>query len=179
MLTPQARVRTTRQAASFLRPSRDATLLPVALLGQAGLIGRRDPAKALKVLAAAATMRTRVGGEFQPIYRQRVDRIRADAEAAVGRDTSRLWAEGTRLGLDDAIALAFDDARPKPASPTGVSARELEVAQLVADGLTNKTIAARLHLSVRTVESHVRHLLAKLGLDNRTQLAAWAREHNQ
>jgi DNA-binding NarL/FixJ family response regulator len=56
-----------------------------------------------------------------------------------------------------------------------LSAREREVAGLVADGLANKTIAARLHLSVRTVEVHVRHILAKLGLDNRTQLATWAR----
>jgi non-specific serine/threonine protein kinase len=58
-----------------------------------------------------------------------------------------------------------------------LSARELEVAHLVAGGLTNKAIAARLHLSVRTVEVHVRHTLAKLGLVNRTQLATWAREH--
>jgi DNA-binding NarL/FixJ family response regulator len=57
-----------------------------------------------------------------------------------------------------------------------VSVRELEVVRLVADGLTNKAIAAELHLSVRTVESHVRHVLAKVGLDNSTQLAAWARE---
>jgi DNA-binding NarL/FixJ family response regulator len=60
-----------------------------------------------------------------------------------------------------------------------VSARELEVARLVANGLANKAIAAELRLSVRTVESHVRHLLAKVGLGNRTQLAAWAREHIQ
>jgi DNA-binding NarL/FixJ family response regulator len=57
-----------------------------------------------------------------------------------------------------------------------LSARELEVAGLVAEGLSNKAIAARLYLSVRTVESHVRHALAKVGLQNRTQLATWARE---
>ena len=50
--------------------------------------------------------------------------------------------------------------------------------RLVADGLANKAIAAELHLSVRTVESHVRHVLAKAGLSNRTQLAKWAREHD-
>jgi DNA-binding NarL/FixJ family response regulator len=51
--------------------------------------------------------------------------------------------------------------------------------RLVADGLANKAIATQLHLSVRTVESHVRHVLAKAGLSNRTQLAKWARENNQ
>jgi DNA-binding CsgD family transcriptional regulator len=58
----------------------------------------------------------------------------------------------------------------------GVSEREAEVLALVREHLTNQQIASRLHLSVRTVESHVRHALAKLGLDNRTQLATWARE---
>lgn len=72
-------------------------------------------------------------------------------------------------------ALAFGDSTPRPASPSGLSGRELEVAGLVAYGLANKAIAQRLHLSVRTVESHVRHALTKLGLDNRTQLATWAR----
>jgi DNA-binding NarL/FixJ family response regulator len=90
-----------------------------------------------------------------------------------------VWARGARLGADDAVALAFDASKPRPRSPTGLSERELEVAGLVAEGLANKAIAARLHLSVRTVESHVRHALAKVGLHNRTQLATWARERTQ
>jgi predicted ATPase/DNA-binding CsgD family transcriptional regulator len=168
-----------RQATECLRPSRDATLLPVALVGQAGLLVRRDPARALKVLAAAAAMRARVGGEFQPIYRTRVDRLRAAADAALGADAELVWREGSRVALDDAIALAFGDSKPRTVSPSGLSERELEVARLVAEGLTNKAIAARLQLSVRTVDSHVRHALTKLGLDNRTQLAAWTREHDR
>lgn len=64
-------------------------------------------------------------------------------------------------------------------APGGLSGRELEVAGLVAEGLSNKAIASRLHLSVRTVESHVRHVLAKVGIDNRTQLATWARQRIQ
>jgi DNA-binding CsgD family transcriptional regulator len=54
-----------------------------------------------------------------------------------------------------------------------VSARELEVAALVAEGLTNKEVAARLRLSVRTAENHVLNVMNKLGLDNRAQVAAW------
>jgi DNA-binding CsgD family transcriptional regulator len=168
-----------RKAIDLLRPSRDASLLPVALLGQASVLGRSDPPRALKVAAAATAIRARVGGEFPPIYRARLDRIRARSEASLGPDAERVWAEGARLRVDDAIAVAFGRARPRPASSAGLSARELEVAALVADGLANKAIAARLHLSVRTVESHVRHALTKLGLDNRTQLATWARERVQ
>jgi non-specific serine/threonine protein kinase len=178
---PDARVATLhyRKAVDFLRPSRDATLLPVALIGQAGALARRDPATALKVAAAASALRARIGGEFAPFYRARLDRVRAAADAAVGAEADRLWAEGARLTVDDAIALAFGRARPRPTSPAGLSTRELEVAGLVAEGLSNKAIASRLHLSVRTVESHVRHALAKVGLDNRTQLATWAREKIQ
>jgi non-specific serine/threonine protein kinase len=165
-----------RKAVDRLRPFRDATVLPAALIGQASVIGRRDPASALRVAAAASAMRARVGGGFAPFVQARLERTRTAGEAALGGDAERAWAEGARLGVDDAIALAFGTTTPRPASPAGLSARELEVAGLVAEGLSNKAIAARLQLSVRTVESHVRHVLAKIGLDNRTQLATWARE---
>jgi predicted ATPase/DNA-binding CsgD family transcriptional regulator len=165
-----------RSAVELMRPSRDATLLPVALIGQAGVLVGRDPARALRVAAAASAIRARVGGEFPPFYRARLDRVRATADDAVGADAERVWDDGARLGLDDAVALAFGAPPPRTDSPAGLSARELEVAGLVAEGLSNKAIAARLYLSVRTVESHVRHALAKVGLQNRTQLATWARE---
>jgi len=168
-----------RKAVEFLRPSRDASLLPVALIGQACVIARRRPEDALKVAAAAVALRARVGGVFPPVYRERLDRARVVAEADLGPDTERLWSEGSCLSVDQAVALAFDGSTPRPASPSGLSGRELEVAELVAAGLANKTIAQRLQLSVRTVESHVRHALTKLGLDNRTQLATWARERTQ
>jgi DNA-binding NarL/FixJ family response regulator len=83
------------------------------------------------------------------------------------------------LTVEQAAALAFGTSRPRAAAPGGLSTRELEVVRLVADGLPNKAIAAQLHLSVRTVESHVRHVLAKAGLSNRTQIATWARDHIQ
>ena len=63
--------------------------------------------------------------------------------------------------------------------PAGLTARELDVARQVAEGMSNKEIAVSLHLSVRTVESHVRRSLGKLGLANRTQLASWTRQRVQ
>jgi DNA-binding NarL/FixJ family response regulator len=100
-------------------------------------------------------------------------------EGALGADAERIWTEGALLSADDGIAQAFGISRPRPSAPAGLSARELEVVRLVAEGLANRAIAARLHLSVRTVESHVRHVLTKAGLNNRTQLAMWAGEHLQ
>jgi non-specific serine/threonine protein kinase len=106
--------------------------------------------------------------------------VRSVGEAALGAQAGRVWKEGLRLGLDDAIALAFGGApRARPVSADGLSEREREVATLVAEGLSNKEIATRLHVSVRTVESHVRHMLTKAGLVNRTQLANWIRQRNQ
>jgi DNA-binding CsgD family transcriptional regulator/tetratricopeptide (TPR) repeat protein len=162
-----------RNAVELLRPFHDASLLPVALLGQASVLARHDPATALKVLGAASAIRDRAGGQFQPPFRPRADRVRATAEAKLGPDVERLWADGRRLDVDQAFALAFGIRKPRAAAPGGLSERELEIVRLVAEGLANKTIAARLHLSVRTVEVHVRHVLAKLGLENRTQLATW------
>jgi predicted ATPase/DNA-binding CsgD family transcriptional regulator len=166
-------------AVKCLRPFHDVTLISMALVGQAGVLARRDVATALKVASAASGLRVRVGGEFPPLVRVRVDEVRAIGERALGSEAGRAWKEGLHLGVDDAIALAFGAHRPRATSAEGLSVREREVAELVAHGLSNKEIAARLHLSVRTIESHVRHILTKLGLVNRTQLAAWVRGRSQ
>jgi non-specific serine/threonine protein kinase len=176
---PEAAAAHYRRAVACLQEYRDSNLLPNALIGQAGLIARRDPATALRVTAAAWAIRARGGGEFPGFFRERLGRVRQICDGALAADADRIWAEGTRLGVDEAIALAFGTGRPPPPAPAGLSARELEVVRLVADGLPNKAIAAQLHLSVRTVESHVRHVLAKARLTNRTQLASWAHEHVQ
>jgi DNA-binding NarL/FixJ family response regulator len=54
-----------------------------------------------------------------------------------------------------------------------LSRRELEIAQLVADGASNGETATRLFISERTVESHVASIFNKLGLDSRVQLTRW------
>jgi DNA-binding NarL/FixJ family response regulator len=66
------------------------------------------------------------------------------------------------------VALLRGDQRPSP-----LSARELEVATLVAQGLTNRQIADRLVISERTAQNHVQHILTKLGFTSRSQIAAW------
>jgi predicted ATPase/DNA-binding CsgD family transcriptional regulator len=167
-----------REAVACLQPYRDTTLLPMALVGQASVVVRRDPGTALRVVAAAWAVRARSGGEFAPFFREFAERTRAAAEGAAG-DSDGLWKDGSRLTVDDPIALAFGTTRQRTSHALGVSQRELDVVRLVAGGLSNKEIAGRLHLSVRTVESHVRHVLTKTGLVNRTQLATWARERGE
>jgi len=168
-----------RRAVDLLLPFRGGPLLPMALAGQAGVLVRRDARRALQVAAAASALRSRVGGAFPPIWRELLERTRSAGEAAVGEAAEGLWARGALLETGEAVALAFDGAEPVRAADGPISAREMEIARLVADGLQNKEIAARLHLSARTVESHVRHALGKLGLVNRTQLAAWVHGRDQ
>jgi DNA-binding NarL/FixJ family response regulator len=64
--------------------------------------------------------------------------------------------------------------RDEPPEMTSLSDREWEVAVLVARGLSNRQIAADLIVSERTVDTHVSHILRKLSLVSRAQIAAWA-----
>jgi len=87
---------------------------------------------------------------------------------------------GTALGFDAAVAYALgEQISPSPTSAGPSPAptkREREVATLIAEGLTNKEIAARLVISPRTAQGHVEHLLTKLGFNSRAQIAAWVVE---
>ncbi len=62
-------------------------------------------------------------------------------------------------------------------APGGLTRRETEIAALLAEGLSNKEIAARLVISQRTAETHVDHILSKLGMTSRAQVAGWVAEH--
>ena len=69
-----------------------------------------------------------------------------------------------------------------PATSAGrspLSPREVEVAKLVARGMTNKQIGETLFVSERTAENHVQHILVKLGFSNRSQIAAWSRDFRE
>ncbi|HYB14752.1 MAG TPA: LuxR C-terminal-related transcriptional regulator, partial [Streptosporangiaceae bacterium] len=88
---------------------------------------------------------------------------------------------GQRLTHAEALAFALQEAAPAAAKPgpepSQLSARELEVAALVAAGLGNRAIAERLFLSPRTVEKHVEHVMDKLALGSRAEIAAWHARH--
>lgn len=133
----------------------------------------------------------------------RLDDARERARAGLeleNRVGSRVWisrttdlinrigtARGPALSRDQAAAATLEDIDlampPAPAVTAawhafGLSARELEVARLVADGLSNPAIASALFISVATAKTHVSHILAKLGLESRVQLASWAAGHD-
>ncbi len=150
----------------------DASACLAAGSGQARL--------AAQLLGAAATIGAGAGARVMPFLAPPVEQAESAAIAALGR--SRFDAAllvGSRLDRDAAVRLALGGSSeatsdaPERAGTGLLSRREDEVARLVADGLTNKEIGARLFISEHTVDSHVRAILNKLGFDSRARIAAW------
>ncbi|OLB64638.1 MAG: hypothetical protein AUI10_10150 [Actinobacteria bacterium 13_2_20CM_2_72_6] len=101
------------------------------------------------------------------------------ARRALGdRGFEAAFRRGTGLGIEEAVAYALGEtpgtAELDLSGVPQLTAREQQVAALIAEGLSNKEIAGRLVISQRTVESHVEHILHKFGFMSRAQVAAWA-----
>ncbi|HEX7302700.1 ATP-binding protein [Lentzea sp.] len=106
----------------------------------------------------------------------------SEAISVLGEQEFRaVFRKGMDLELEDAIAFAIGEeqgerARPAEAEPTPLTRREQQVADLIAGGLSNKEIAARLVIARRTAEGHVERILQKLGFSSRAQIATWVTE---
>lgn len=117
-------------------------------------IGARPP--------ATAPMRSAIGARWQP--------------SLSARGADRAWQEGMAMDLDEAIAYTLGDEAPTPTgrstpqqTPSTLTRRQLEVAGLVAQGLTIKEIAARLFISERTAEGHIDQICNKVGFNSRSR----------
>lgn len=95
--------------------------------------------------------------------------------ARLGAERAGVLVEkGRSLGnLPIETLLSDDDRRFGVTLESPLTSREAQVADLVARGASNREVAIELHISIRTAESHVEHILTKLGLPNRTHVAAW------
>ena len=103
-------------------------------------------------------------------------RSRRPAEAAslAGTAAGLAAAAGaTLLSIAAAAQLGATAREPGDTEPPLLTARESEVARLVAGGATNREIAAALTIAPKTVAAHIEHILAKLGATRRTQIASW------
>ena len=134
------------------------------------------PAGAVRALAASDNARRDMGyprtPADEPDHLQAVDALRAE----LGDDEFEMcWAEGARQSLDDAVAAVSRGRGPHNRPHSGWSSltpTELEVAGMVADGLTNPEIGQRLFISRSTVKSHLSHVYAKLAISSRAELAS-------
>jgi len=150
-----------------------------------------QPARAARLWGAAAAWREESGLPLPPDRRARQERqIAAARDAAEPATWAAGWEAGGALPPDEAVALGLAPPERPPAlhvasgtrgaAPGGrrddqadrLTAREREVAALVARGLTNKQIAAALFIGTRSVDSHVGAILRKLDLATRAQIAA-------
>jgi DNA-binding CsgD family transcriptional regulator len=123
--------------------------------------GARGCAVQARVELAAALTRRQAPGDRDEALAALAAAAREAEQLAMAPFTE--WIEQLQAQLSAA-----------PAGDSPLSPRELEVARLVGRGLTNKQIGHTLYVSERTAENHVQHILAKLGLRNRSQIAVWA-----
>lgn len=163
----------------------DVVLLDVRMPRMDGVTALRVLRSALGDAAPEVVVLTTLGGEAIVL-----DALRAGAAGFLLKHTPpeeivaavRAAAEGRPVVSPDVLRQLIDHvAASAPAAPASdalavLTPREREVADAVADGLGNSEIAARLHFSPGTVKGHISSALAKLGLDNRTQLAIAAHE---
>jgi non-specific serine/threonine protein kinase len=155
----------------------------LALAGSLAALG--EPLRAAHLLGAAHAFLQRSGTLIDPSDQPEHDRNMAFVHAQLGEAAfEAAWADGQAMTFDQAVAYAqtvFDSdlSTPRPQldnaihSASNLTRREREVAQLIAQGLSNRAIAEALVITERTVEGHVGNILGKLGFHARTQIAAW------
>lgn len=145
-------------------------------------MGKSETAAAL-LGAAEALYRTTDSHGPPSERRQSLQRTADEIHRALGEAFDGAWQRGEAADLDDMIedALAVEPDRRGEAAPRTdqgpLSPREREVATLIAQGLSNREIGKTLLIGHRTVGTHVQSILNKLGVDRRSQIAAWAAAH--
>jgi len=165
-----------------------------ALEGLASVVTEQgEPAWAARLWGAAEALRQTIGAPIPLVYRAEYERSLASTRAQLGEKTFvAACAEGRAMTLDEVLAAqgpvivptpapaepsSTPPARPSPTYPGGLTAREVEVLRLVAQGLTDAKIAEQLVIRPFTVNNHVRSIFGKLGVTNRAAATRYAMEH--
>jgi len=153
---------------------------------------RGHPVRAIRLWAAEESLRAAMGIPHMPAelsFYERYFKVARDQLDDAAWETA--WSEGRAMDVEAAVEYALSEEEPAPAEtsapeeqpgdepPGGLTSRQREVAALVAQGLTNRQIAAELSISEHTVATHVGKIMRKLGLSSRSQLAAWITEQGR
>jgi predicted ATPase/class 3 adenylate cyclase/DNA-binding CsgD family transcriptional regulator len=151
---------------------------------------KEQPWHAAQLLGAAEKLRS---GEVDPLWRRDYEQMVGRLQAQLGEQAfSAAWAEGRAMTPGQALAaqgpVTLPDSipvkpppslpvKPSPAYPDGLTAREVEVLRLVAQGLTDAQIAEQLVISPRTVNNHLTSIYSKIQVSSRAAATRYAMEH--
>jgi non-specific serine/threonine protein kinase len=168
-------------AALDLVESDDILSITDQVAGVACAMASVDARYALRLFSAAARLRSLVDTSGGGLWAPRVEKGAQEARASLPeREAGAAWVSADGL-TPDALRLEIRERFSAAASPRrkaahGLSEREMEVANLVAAGMTSRAIGEKLFLAERTVETHLNHIMTKLGFNSRAQVAAWITE---
>ena len=167
------------EALAFIWDCRHHLELPGALEALAQVAeGLDSQVEAARILGAAARMRDELGFVAWPAQRAELTEIRRRAAEALGMPAFRqALSEGAALTHDSVVGWLRRGRgeRKRPGSGwESLTPTEVEVVRQAAAGLTNPQIGERLFIARATVKAHLSHIYAKLGVENRSQLAVVA-----
>jgi predicted ATPase/class 3 adenylate cyclase/DNA-binding CsgD family transcriptional regulator len=177
------------------RKSGDKQMINSGMEGLAVAVAAQgDHAWAAQLWGAAEALREAIGTPLPPVERAPYHSAVASSRTKLGEQAfATAWAEGRMLSPEQALAIPGQMALPaptqgeRPSSPTpaspssypdGLTAREVEVLLVVAQGLTNEQVAERLVISPRTVDTHLTSIYSKIGVSSRAAATRYAIEHH-
>lgn len=138
--------------------------------------------EAAKIFGHAEALRAPIRSVIDPADQGDYNRIISGLRSALGMDAfAAVWTEGAAMPLEDVVEIALTETESEAAPSEkekfgGLTAREREVAVFIAQGKSNREIAAEMTVGVKTVETYVTRILNKLGFDSRVHIATWAVE---
>ena len=162
-------------------PTASHLYIAASLAGSQG-----QPIRSARLWGAAESLLDTIGSTLAPVERQLYEPYIAAARNRLGELAwEAAWLEGKAMTPDHAVEYALEpptvseeESEAPPAYPASLSAREVEVLRLVAQGMTNSRIAKELFISPRTVNAHLGSVYHKIGSNTRAEATRFASEHD-